>query len=101
MKTKKLLILKYLRISLLVLVAWTILGSCSDNEDPIDPVQPENPEQPENPIPVTEKKIPVIVIETEEHAPIKDKENYVNCSVKIVAVNHTANWFEVCNMSLK
>lgn len=73
--------LKHIWITLLVFIAWTILGSCSDNEDK---VYPEQPEQPENPLPITEKKIPVIVIETEEHAEITDKENYVNCSVKII-----------------
>ncbi len=81
MNINNLISLKHIWITLFVLIAWSILGSCSDNEDK---VYPEQPEQPENPLPVTEKKIPVIVIETEEHAEITDKENYVNCSVKIV-----------------
>lgn len=81
MKVRKALSLEHILLAFIVSLSWTILGSCSHNEDI---VYPEQPEQPENPIPVTEKKIPVIFIETEEHAPIKDKENYVNCSVKII-----------------
>lgn len=81
MKIKYSLSIEYFLLAFIVSLTCTILSSCSDNEDN---VYPEQPEEPENPLPITEKKIPVIVIETEEHAPIIDKENYVNCSVRIV-----------------
>jgi len=61
------------------ILVWGILGACSDREDPIDNYETIIP-----PPQVTEKKIPVIIIETENQASIEDKENYVNCSLKIV-----------------
>lgn len=72
-----------LRIIGVFCLTMAIMASCLGNDSSIVP----EPNKPDNPTPTPESevetKIPVIVIETEKHAPIADKSNYVTCSVKI------------------
>ena len=81
MKTMNNLNLKYVALALLTPLACAVLSACSNKDNTIlpEPVQPVNP----TPTPVAETKIPVVTIETENHATINDKENYINCSVII------------------
>ncbi len=63
-------------------LALLILESCSKDNDNEGLILPE---QPVNNVTETEQetKIPIVTIETENHARIQDKTNYVNCTVKI------------------